>query len=136
MVTLDFNISSIWYILFFPTPIVDTFWYYPIESRCVIFFCDFVDLRSNKIDSIFIFRLVPMVTYISESLSLLLKSPEKRCQIMILSSINSKFFIMSTEFYKNISDWSLDPTDHKNGNDFFMGLIKWPKIAVKKSQTL
>ena len=45
-----------------------------------------------------------------------------------------KFFIMSTEFDKNISDWCHDPTDHKNGNDFFMGLIKWPKIAVKKSQ--
>ena len=25
-------------------------------------------------------------------------------------------------------------TDHKNGNDFFMSLIKWPKIAVKKSK--
>ena len=45
-----------------------------------------------------------------------------------------KFFIMSTEFDKNISDWSHDCTDHKNGNDFFMSLVKWPKIAVKKSQ--
>ena len=34
---------------------------------------------------------------------------------------------------KNISDWSYS-TDHKNGNDFFMSLFKWPKIAVKKSQ--
>ena len=39
---------------------------------------------------------------------------------------------MSTEFDKNISDCSHDPTDHKNGNDFFMSLIKWPKIAIKK----
>ena len=45
-----------------------------------------------------------------------------------------KFFIMSTEFDKNISDWSHYCTDHKNGNDFFMSLVKWPKIAVKKSQ--
>ena len=37
---------------------------------------------------------------------------------------------MSTEFDKNISDW----TDHKNGNDFIMSLVKWPKIAVKKSK--
>ena len=46
----------------------------------------------------------------------------------------SKFFIMSTEFDKNISDQSYDCTDHKNGNDFFTSLVKWPKIAVKKSQ--
>ena len=25
-------------------------------------------------------------------------------------------------------------TDYKNGFDFFMRLVKWPKIAVKKSQ--
>ena len=47
---------------------------------------------------------------------------------------SGKFFIMSTEFDKNISDWSHDCTDHKNGNDFFMSLVKWPKITVKKSQ--
>ena len=34
-----------------------------------------------------------------------------------------KFFIMSTEFDKNISDWSHDYTDHKNVNDFFMSLV-------------
>ena len=45
-----------------------------------------------------------------------------------------KFFIMSMEFDKNISDWSHYSSDHKNGNDFFMSLVKWPKIAVKKSQ--
>ena len=44
-----------------------------------------------------------------------------------------KFFIMSTEFDKNISDWSHYCTGHKNGNDFFMSLVKWPKIAVKKA---
>ena len=49
---------------------------------------------------------------------------------------SSKFFIMSTEFDKNISDWSYDCTDHKNDIDFFMRLVKWPKIAVKKSQIL
>ena len=47
---------------------------------------------------------------------------------------NGNFFIMSIEFDKNISDWSLNCTDHKNGNDFFMSLVRWPKIAVKKSQ--
>ena len=47
---------------------------------------------------------------------------------------SGKFFIMSTEFDKNISDLSHDCTDHKNGNDFFMSLVKWQKIAVKKSQ--
>merc|ERR1712051_666683 len=31
-----------------------------------------------------------------------------------------KFFIMSTEFGKNISDSSHYCTDHKNGNDFFL----------------
>ena len=31
-----------------------------------------------------------------------------------------EFFIMSTEFDKNISDWSYDCTDHKNGIEFFM----------------
>ena len=45
-----------------------------------------------------------------------------------------KFFVMSTEFDKNISDWRHDYTDYKNGKDFFMSLVKWPKIAVKKSQ--
>ena len=45
-----------------------------------------------------------------------------------------KFFIMSTEFFKNISDSRHYCTDHKNGNDFFMSLVKWSKIAVKKSQ--
>ena len=34
-----------------------------------------------------------------------------------------KFFIMSTEFDKNITDWSYDCTDHKNGIDFFMRLV-------------
>ena len=46
-----------------------------------------------------------------------------------------KFFIMWAEFDKNISDWSHDCTDLKNGIDFFLRLIKWPKIAVKKKQT-
>ena len=48
----------------------------------------------------------------------------------------SKFFIMSTEFDKNISDRRYDRTDRKNGFDFFMRLTKWPKIAVKKCQNL
>ena len=42
---------------------------------------------------------------------------------------SSKFFIMSTEFGKIISD-------HKNGIDFFMRLVKWPKIDFKKCQNL
>ena len=48
----------------------------------------------------------------------------------------SKFFIMSTEFDKNISDLSYSCTDHKDGIDFFMRVVKWPKIAVKKCQNL
>jgi hypothetical protein len=47
-----------------------------------------------------------------------------------------KFFIMSKEFNKNISDWSHSRTDHKNGIDFFIRLVKVPKIAVKKCQNL
>ena len=47
-----------------------------------------------------------------------------------------KFFIMSTEFDKLISDWRYDCTDQKNGFDFYMRLVKWPKIAVKKCQNL
>ena len=43
---------------------------------------------------------------------------------------------MSMEFDKNISDWSHSCTDHKNGIDFFMRLVKWPKIVVKKCQSL
>ena len=45
-----------------------------------------------------------------------------------------KFFIMSTEFDKNISDWRHYCTDYKNGLDFFLRLAKWQKIAVEKSQ--
>ena len=47
-----------------------------------------------------------------------------------------KIFIMSTEFDKNISDWRYDCTDHKNEFDFFIRLVKRPKIAVKKCQNL
>ena len=47
-----------------------------------------------------------------------------------------KFFIMSSEFVKNISDWRYDCPDHKNGLYFFSRLVKWPKIAVKKCQNL
>ena len=47
-----------------------------------------------------------------------------------------KFFIMSMEFDKNISDWGYDGTDHKNGIGFFLRLVKWPKIVVKKCQNL
>ena len=43
---------------------------------------------------------------------------------------------MSTEFDKNISDWGYDSTDHKNGIEFFLRLVKWPKIDVKKCQSL
>ena len=43
-----------------------------------------------------------------------------------------KFFIMSTEFDKNISDWSYDYPDHKNGIDFFMRHVKWPKKKTSK----
>ena len=47
-----------------------------------------------------------------------------------------KFFIMSTEFDKNISNWSYDCSALKNDIDFFMRLVKWPKIAIKKCQNL
>ena len=39
---------------------------------------------------------------------------------------------MSTEIDKNISDWRHDCTDYKNDFDFFLRLLKWPKITVKK----
>ena len=39
---------------------------------------------------------------------------------------------MSMEFDKNISDWRHDWTDYKNDLDFFLRLVKWQKIAVKK----
>ena len=42
-----------------------------------------------------------------------------------------KFFIKSM---KNISDGRYYCTDYKNYLDFFLRLVKWPKIAVKKSQ--
>ena len=50
--------------------------------------------------------------------------------------MKAKFFIISTEFDKNISDWSYDCTGHKNGIDFLMRLVKWPKIDLKKCQNL
>ena len=46
----------------------------------------------------------------------------------------SKFFMMSMEFDKNISDRRHDCTDYKNDLDFILRLVKWPKIAVKKGQ--
>ena len=48
----------------------------------------------------------------------------------LFAGATCKFFIMSTEFDKNISDWRYDCTDYKNGFDFFMRLVKWPEIAV------
>ena len=56
--------------------------------------------------------------------------------IRTLQNTGIKFFIMSTEFVENISDWRYDYADHKNEFDFFMRLVKWPKIAVKKCQNL
>ena len=53
---------------------------------------------------------------------------------IIEENYEGKFFIMSLEFDKNVLDWSHDCTDHKNGIGFFLRLVKWPKIAVKKSQ--
>ena len=41
---------------------------------------------------------------------------------------------MSMEFNKNISDWSLDCTDRKNGIGFSMRFVKYPKIVVEKCQ--
>ena len=45
-----------------------------------------------------------------------------------------KLFIMSAEVNKNISDSSHSCTDQKNGFEFFMRFVKWPKIDVKKCQ--
>ena len=47
-----------------------------------------------------------------------------------------KFFIISTESDENISDCSHDCTDYKNGIDFFVRLVKWPKTDIKKYQDL
>ena len=38
--------------------------------------------------------------------------------------------------FSHAPDWRYDCTDYKNGFDFFMRLVKWPKIAVKKCQNL
>ena len=57
-----------------------------------------------------------------------------KCIIFDGIHCNYKFFIMSMEFDKNISDWRHYCTDYKNDLDFFLRLAKWPKIAVKKSQ--
>ena len=56
--------------------------------------------------------------------------------VFITSKSSCKFFIMLTEFDKNISDWSYDCTDQKKGIDFFTRLVKWPKIDIKKCQNL
>ena len=45
-----------------------------------------------------------------------------------------KFFTRSTEFYKNISYWRHNCIDYKNDLNFSLRLVKWPKIAVQKSQ--
>ena len=49
-----------------------------------------------------------------------------------LEAASSKFFIISTEFNKNIIERSHGCQHHKNEIDFFMRLDKWPKIAVNK----
>ena len=48
------------------------------------------------------------------------------------ASTSSKFFTISTEFDKNISDWSLDYTNHKNGIDICLRLVKCPKNSCQK----
>ena len=59
----------------------------------------------------------------------------KAMLLCILAKVSmGNFFITSTEFDENISDWWHDCTDNKNDFDFFLRLVKWPKIAVKKSQ--
>ena len=45
----------------------------------------------------------------------------------------SHSILMLHKIDKDVSDWSHDCTDPKNGNDFFMSLVKWPKMAVKKA---
>ena len=54
----------------------------------------------------------------------------------IVPSSNVSFSSCQRNLIKNISDWSYDCTDHKSGIDFFMRLVKWPKIDVKKCQNL
>ena len=49
-----------------------------------------------------------------------------------ITALMGKFFIMSMEFDKNISDWSYDCTDHKNDIDFFMRLVKMAKNRRQK----
>ena len=43
-----------------------------------------------------------------------LKSSKNNEEFVMGSRSLGKFFIISTEFDKNISDWSYDCTDHKN----------------------
>ena len=79
--------------------------------------------------------------FLSATLIILVRNSGQSCtgcsdsDLYVLNS-SCKFFITSTEFDKNISDWRYDCTDHKNGFDFFMRIVKWPKIAVKKCQNL
>ena len=46
---------------------------------------------------------------------------------IIEENYEGKFFIMSLEFDKNISDWSHDCTDHKTGIDFSWDLLSGQK---------
>ena len=43
---------------------------------------------------------------------------------------------MSAEFDKNISVWRYDCTDHRNGFDFFMKLVKWSILNAKNHPNL
>ena len=54
--------------------------------------------------------------------------------VFITSKSSCKFFIMSTEFDKNIS--AMIALIKKKGFDFFTRLVEWPKIDVKKCQNL
>ena len=46
---------------------------------------------------------------------------------------HAEFFPLSTESNKKkVSEWSQDCTDYKTSLDFFMTLLKWPKMDVKK----
>ena len=56
---------------------------------------------------------------------------------ILLKSSSYNLVVTFSSFQRNlikkISDWMYDCTDYKNDFDFFITLVKWWKIAVKKS---
>ena len=61
---------------------------------------------------------------VSVKMNILLFAP---ALLLAYLATQGKFFIMSMEFDKNISDWGYDSTDHKNVIDFSWDLLNGQK---------